>query len=57
MLRFTDYHSRRLHMRTPFHTKNFEILTKFSDFMAEKNVDVQNFTAIRLIIIPQWQKY
>ena len=36
-----------------FHKKNFEILTKFSDSMTEKTFDVQNFTAIQLIIIPQ----
>ena len=40
-----------------FHMKNFEILTKFSDSMAEKTFNVQNFTAIQLIIIQQWQKY
>ena len=39
-----------------FHTKNFEILAKFLGSMANK-LDVQNFTTIEFIIIPQWQKY
>ena len=33
---FSVYHSRKLRMRIPFYTKNFEILTKFSDSTAEK---------------------
>ena len=39
------------------HTKNFEILIKFSDSVGRKPFDVQKFTAIQLIIIPPWQKY
>ena len=45
-----------------FHTKNFEIITKFSDSMAEK-LSMYKIYGHRthyptgLIIIPQWQKY
>ena len=38
--------------------KNFAIPTKFSNSMVEiLSYDVQNFTAIQLIIIPQKQKH
>ena len=40
-----------------FHTKNFEILTKFSDSKAEKLSICKNFTGVQPIFIPQWQKY
>ena len=40
-----------------FHTKNFALLTKFSDSLAEKLSMCKFFTAIQLMIIPQWQKY
>ena len=49
MLRFFSLSFSEAAHAYSFQTKNFEIPTKF--------FDVQNFTAIQLIIIPQWQKY
>ena len=40
-----------------FHTKNFEIPTKFPDSMAEKLSMCKILWQIKLIIITQWQKY
>ena len=39
-----------------FYTKNFEILTKFSDSMTEKLSMCKILRSYQLIIIPQWQK-
>ena len=40
-----------------FHTKNFAIITKFSDSLPKKNFSAQNFKVVQLMVIPQWQKY
>ena len=39
-----------------FHTKNLKLKLRLQ-ILWQKTFDVQNFTDIQLIIIPQWQKY
>ena len=55
MLRFISLSFSEAAHAYSFHTKNFAILTKFSDSLTEKTFNVRNFTAIQLMIIPQWQ--
>ena len=56
MLRFFSLPFSEAKNAYSFHTKNLKFYLSFR-FYGRKTFDVQNFTAIQLIIIPQWQKH